>query len=52
LRGIVKLDRTEAARSASRLLKLQPDRVIFAHGRWFERDGTAALRRSLRWLLD
>ncbi len=52
LRGIVKLDRAEAARSASRLLKLEPERVIFAHGRWFERDGTAALRRSLRWLLD
>ena len=52
LRGIVKLDRAEAARSASRLLKLEPERVIFAHGRWFERDGTASLRRSLRWLLD
>ena len=52
LRGIIKLDRAEAARSASRLLTLEPERVIFAHGRWFERDGTAALRRSLRWLLD
>ena len=52
LRGIVKLNRAEAARSASRLLKLEPERVIFAHGRWFERDGTAVLRRSLRWLLD
>jgi len=52
LRGIVKLDRAEAARSASHLLTLEPERVIFAHGRWFEQDGTAALRRSLRWLLD
>ncbi len=52
LRGIVKLDRAEARRSASRLLKLEPEQVIFAHGRWFDRDGTAALRRSLRWLLD
>ncbi len=52
LRGLVKLNRTEAARSASKLLKLEPERVIFAHGRWFERDGTAALRHSLRWLLD
>ena len=25
--------------------------VIFAHGRWFERDGAAQLRRSFRWLL-
>ena len=52
LRGIIKLDREEAARQAKHLLALQPERVIFAHGRWFERDGTAALRRSLRWLLD
>lgn len=52
LRGIVKLDRAEAARNASKLLKLEPERVIFAHGSWFERDGTAALRHSLRWLLD
>jgi hypothetical protein len=52
MRGVFKLNRAEAARSASRLLNLEPERVIFAHGRWFERDGTAALRRSLRWLLD
>ena len=52
LRGVIKLQRREAARSATRLLDMQPERVIFAHGRWFERDGTAALRRSLRWLLD
>jgi len=52
LRGVIKLQRGEAARSAARLLDMQPERVIFAHGRWFERDGTAALRRSLRWLLD
>jgi hypothetical protein len=52
LRAVIKLRRQEAAHGASRLLDLQPERVIFAHGRWFERDGTAALRRSLRWLLD
>lgn len=51
LRAVIKLRRQEAAHGASRLLDLQPERVIFAHGRWFERDGTAALRRSLRWLL-
>ncbi len=51
LRAVIKLRRRAAARAAARLLELRPDRVIFAHGRWFERDGTAALRRSLRWLL-
>ena len=52
LRAIFKLDREEARRQAAGLVALEPERVIFAHGRWFERDGTAQLRRSLRWLLD
>ena len=51
LRAIVKLRHSEAARAASRLLDLRPERVIFAHGRWFEQDATAALRRSFRWLV-
>ena len=37
--------------AVSRVLAWQPERVIFAHGRWFERDGAASLRRSLRWLV-
>lgn len=52
LRAIVKLRRGEAAAAASRVLEWGPERVIFAHGRWFERDGEAALRRSLRWLVQ
>jgi hypothetical protein len=51
LRGVFKLRRQAATQAASRLLDLQPERVIFAHGRWFKDDGTAALRRSLRWLV-
>ena len=52
LRAVVKLRRAQAAEGARQLLALQPERVVFAHGRWFERNGTAALRRSLRWLLE
>lgn len=52
LRAVVRWREREAAGAASRLVALAPARVIFAHGRWFERDGTARLRRSLRWLLD
>jgi hypothetical protein len=37
--------------AAARLLALDPARVIFAHGAWFERDGAARLRRALEWLL-
>jgi hypothetical protein len=28
-----------------------PERVIFAHGRWYPANGTAELRRAFRWLL-
>ncbi len=51
LRRVINRRRADAAAAAARLLALQPERVIFAHGRWFDRDGTAALRRSLRWLV-
>jgi uncharacterized protein DUF4336 len=51
LRMAVRLRRREAAAAAERLLAFAPERVIFSHGRWFERDGAASLRRSLRWLL-
>lgn len=51
LRGIVKMKRGAASRAAARLVAWRPERVVFAHGRWFERDGEARLRRSLRWLL-
>lgn len=51
LRGAVRLGGAEARRAAAALVALAPERVLFAHGAWFARDGTAALRRSLRWLL-
>jgi hypothetical protein len=51
LRALVRRRHAEAARAAERLIGLGPDRVIFAHGRWFEADAMPALRRSLRWLL-
>ena len=51
LRLIIRAKREKATEAAHRLLDWAPDRVVFSHGRWFERDGTAALRRSLRWLV-
>jgi len=52
LRAVVRWRQAEAARAAAELVALRPERVIFAHGAWFERDGAARLRHSLRWLLD
>jgi hypothetical protein len=51
LRTIVRMKGAEARKAAKRLLALEPERVIFAHGRWFQQDGTARLRKSLAWLL-
>ncbi|SHJ07120.1 protein of unknown function [Roseomonas rosea] len=50
LRAVVKRRHAEAAEAAARLIALEPERVVFAHGRWFETNGTEQLRRSLRWL--
>ena len=50
LRASVLLNRSEAEEAARRILDWAPDRVIFAHGSWFQQDGAAALARSLRWL--
>ncbi|MGX8011191.1 DUF4336 domain-containing protein [Mesorhizobium sp. ORM8.1] len=33
------------------MLSWQPERVIIAHGRWYEKNGTAELRRAFRWVL-
>ena len=42
--------REEARESRRRLIAWQPERIIISHGRWYERDGTAELKRALRWL--
>ncbi|HEV7275553.1 MAG TPA: DUF4336 domain-containing protein [Devosiaceae bacterium] len=34
------------------MLAWEPERVLLAHGRWYEENGTAELRRAFRWLLD
>lgn len=33
------------------MINWSPERIILAHGRWYERDGSAELRRALRWAL-
>lgn len=51
LRAIVRAKGEKARDAAERLIALQPERVIFSHGHWFENDGTSLLRKSLSWLL-
>ncbi|MEF2550519.1 DUF4336 domain-containing protein [Aurantimonas sp. A2-1-M11] len=51
LRAIVRAKGEVAREAARRLVDLNPERVIFAHGAWFDRDATARLRQALGWLL-
>lgn len=51
LRLAIRFGGRAASRAAAALVALAPQRVLFAHGAWFEHDATPALRRSLRWLL-
>jgi hypothetical protein len=37
--------------AARRLVAFSPQKVIFAHGEWFENQATERLRRSLHWIL-
>lgn len=39
-----------ARASLARILAMRPERVLMAHGRWYERDGVAELERAFRWL--
>lgn len=51
MRAALKPAGHRASAAAACMIALQPDRVIFAHGDWFESNGAARLRRSLDWLL-
>jgi hypothetical protein len=45
------LGRKELARvGLKQMLAWEPDKIILAHGRWYDRNGTAELRRAFRWL--
>ncbi|WP_026098987.1 DUF4336 domain-containing protein [Kamptonema formosum] len=43
--------RKEQARACvGRMLAWEPAKIIISHGRWYESNGTAELRRAFRWL--
>jgi hypothetical protein len=33
------------------MMAWQPERVILAHGRWYEENAAAELRRAFRWVM-
>ena len=42
--------RAQMRAAVEQMIAWNPERVIIAHGRWFEIDGTAELQRAFRWL--
>ncbi len=44
--------RPQLRAAVERMLAWEPERIVLAHGRWYERDGTAELRRAFGWLLE
>ena len=50
LRLPVRLGGAEAKKAVQANVALKPDRVIFAHGRTFDSNGVAELKRAFEWL--
>nr|WP_127142789.1 DUF4336 domain-containing protein [Pelagibacterium montanilacus] len=51
MRLTFKNQRAELKAAVEQMISWDPERVIIAHGLWFETDGTAELKRAFRWLL-
>lgn len=51
LRAVIRWNKEEAAAKIRRLIDLNPERVVVAHGAIFERNGADSLRHAFRWLL-
>ena len=43
--------RPQLKRGIEQMIAWDPERIILSHGRWYDRDGAAELRRAFRWLL-
>ena len=45
-------DETPGVRPAvEKMIGWDPERIILAHGRWYDRDGATEVRRAFSWLL-
>ncbi|MCS3446827.1 MULTISPECIES: hypothetical protein [Bradyrhizobium] len=43
-------DRAALKAIVARMIEWNPERIILAHGRWYDRNGRAELERAFRWL--
>jgi hypothetical protein len=44
-------DRARLKAAVQTMIGWNPDRIILAHGRWYERNGVQELQRAFHWLL-
>jgi len=44
--------RPELREAVRTMVGWQPERIILAHGKWYERDGTRELTRAFKWALE
>jgi hypothetical protein len=45
-------DKAALKAAVETMIGWQPERIVIAHGRWYETNGADELRRAFRWLLD
>jgi hypothetical protein len=50
MRATFRRHRAAMRAGVARMIAWQPERVILAHGRWYDRNGTEELRRAFRWV--
>lgn len=44
-------DKTTLRGAVEAMIALDPERVVIAHGRWYDKDGRKELERAFRWLI-
>jgi hypothetical protein len=44
--------KAEVKAAVETMVDWDPERIILAHGRWYDRNGGAELRRAFRWILN
>lgn len=43
--------RDDVRPAVERMIAWHPERIVIAHGRCYDRDGTKELKRAFRWVL-
>lgn len=44
--------RPQLRAAIEKMITWNPERIILAHGRWYEKNGTAELQRAFQWILN